>query len=549
MESLPTSLSTFNAAIYMRLSKDDDISGDSTSIQNQRIILRKYCEENNISIVGEYIDDGYSGTNFNRPSFIRMIKDIEYRKINCVITKDLSRLGRNYLEVGQYLENYFPSRGVRYIAINDNVDTNKGDSDLVPFMNIFNEFHAKQTSKKLRQVNETRSLAGDCHYTYPPIGYLKNPENNKRLIPDEESAWIVQKIFQLAADGMGAYSIQKWLYTNKIITPGYREYIKWGAKTKVYQDAPECRRYEWGLANVKNLLRNQVYLGHTIRYKNRSVSFKNKKRMKFDESQWVVVKNTHEPIVTQEVFDKVQQTISLRRRATKDGEIQLFSGIARCSECGNLLRFGTNRQREGFEYQYLYCASTDEKVVNQCTRHYIRYDTLQLLVLNRIQKMYKLANIDRASLVSKLEKIEEEKNNKTMQAEKEEYQKLISRNTELEKIIPRLYEDWVSNKISEELFSKMTSNFQQEQKEINIRITELNSLLEDTNKESNVNELVGELEQLISPTKLTRNMIVNLIEKIVVHEADGPKGSRKKQPSIDIHWKFVGPIDNTDYFT
>lgn len=541
MERPYTPLNACYVGIYMRLSKDDDIAGDSTSIQNQRIVIRKYCAENGFIVVSEYVDDGYSGTNFSRPAFTRMLRDIEARKINCVVTKDLSRLGRNYLEVGQYLENYFPSNGIRYIAINDNVDTSKGDSDLVPFMNIFNEFHAKQTSKKLRQVHENGSAAGDCHYTYPPIGYIKNPENKKRLLPDPESSWIVERIFSLAADGMGTYSIQKWLYENKVMTPGYREYLKWGAKAKVYENAPESRKYEWGLTNIKNILKNQVYLGHTVRYKQRSISFKNKKRTKLDPSQWVIVKDTHEPIVTQEQFDRVRRNISIRRRATNAGETQLFSGIARCSQCGGLLRFGTNRQRAGAEYQYLYCSSNDEKVTEKCTLHYIRYDTLQQMVLSKIQEVYTLASVDKNALLKKIIAIEGGKNAQANRLEKEEYKKLFARNAELDKIIPRLYEDWVSERISEQMFSNMTTKFQKEKSDIVERLSELSTSLQSTDdEEDRAQKWLTEIEKLTSPTTLTRSMISNLIDKIIVHEAVGPKGSKKKQPAIDIYWRFIG---------
>lgn len=544
MERLSALANVYYAGNYMRLSKDDDVSGDSVSIQNQRLVLKKYCEENNFIVASEYVDDGYSGTNFNRPAFMRMLKDIEQGRINCVIVKDLSRFGRNYLEVGQYLENYFPARNVRFIAINDNVDTNKGDSDLVPFMNIFNEFHAKQTSKKLRQVHENASQAGECHYVYPPMGYLKDPANKKKLIVDRDSAWIVQKIFELAEAGNGAYTIQKWLYENKVITPGYREYVNWGGRAKVYRDAPESRRYEWGLANIKNMLKNPLYLGHMVRYKNRSISFKNKKRTKFDPSQWVVVKNTHEPLISQETFDNVQSLIASRRRSTSSGEVQLFAHIARCSQCGNALRFGTNRQRPGFEYQYLYCASKDEKPVDSCTTHYIRYDTLQEIVLSKIQELYASVNIDRKHVLNKLIQLEADKTKHNLQLEQEEYDNLQKRNAELEKLVPRLYEDWVSNKISEQLFSQMTSKFQNEQMEIATRLAELSKTLQaNTDNQSNVEKWLAEIENLVNPTTLTRTMVFNLIEKIVVHEAIGPKGSRKKKPRVDIYWKFVGPIE------
>lgn len=532
-------------ALYERLSKDDEIAGDSTSIQNQRKILRNYAEENGMIVVGEYTDDGWSGTNFNRPGFTQMIEDIEKKKIDCIITKDLSRLGRNYLEVGYYIETFFPSNGIRYIAISDNIDTDRGDSDLAPFMNIFNEFHAKQTSKKLRQVHEMQCEEGDCHYTYPPIGYNKNPENKKRLIPDEESAWIVEKIFELADEqGMGAFSIQKWLFENKVMTPGYREYLRWGAKSWIYENAPEERRYEWGLANIKNILKNQVYLGHTVRYKNRTISFKNKKRRKNDPEDWSIKKNTHQPLVSQERFDRVQKQLTSRRRKNSDGEVQLFAGIARCSDCGHALRFSTNRQRPGFEYQFLSCSSKDSQVINQCTRHYIRYDTLQQIVLQQVQKLYESVKLNKTEMAYKLAKMEKEKVELSQKKEKAEYRKLESRLTEIEKLFPRLYEDWVSSRLTEQMFTMMSNKYQTEQKEIEARISELKPLLDSPQQSlDQAKKWIASIEKFQYPTELTHEIVSSLIDKIVVHEAIGPKGSRKKTQVVEIYWKFIGSID------
>lgn len=532
-------------ALYERLSKDDEIAGDSTSIQNQRKILRNYAEENGMIVVGEYTDDGWSGTNFNRPGFTQMIEDIEKKKIDCVITKDLSRLGRNYLEVGYYIETFFPSNGIRYIAISDNIDTDRGDSDLAPFMNIFNEFHAKQTSKKLRQVHEMQCEEGDCHYTYPPIGYNKNPENNKRLIPDDESAWIVEKIFELADEqGMGAFSIQKWLFENRVMTPGYREYLRWGAKSWIYENAPEERRYEWGLANIKNILKNQVYLGHTVRYKKRTISFKNKKRRKNDPEDWSIKKNTHQPLVSQERFDRVQKQLASRRRRNSDGEVQLFAGIARCSDCGHALRFSTNRQRPGFEYQYLSCYSKDSQVTRPCSMHYIRYDTLQQIVLQRIQKIHESVRLNKEEMAYKLARVEKEKAELSQKKEKSEYRKLESRLKEIETLFPRLYEDWVSGRLTEQMFTMMSNKYQTEQNEIEARISELRPLLDAPQQSlDQAKKWIAAIEKFQYPTELTHEMVSSLIDKIVVHEAIGPRGSRKKTQVVEIYWKFVGNID------
>ena len=535
----------YRAAVYERLSKDDELTGDSTSIQNQRRILYSYAQENDISIIAEYSDDGWSGTNFNRPGFKRMISELTEKKINCIITKDLSRLGRNYLEVGYYLEDYFPSNGIRYIAINDNIDTERNDNEFAPIMNIFNEYHAKETSKKLRQVHEAQCKDGDCHYTYPPMGYDKNPENKKRLIPDPETAWVIKKIFELADEHlMGAYSIQRWLFDNKVETPGYREYRRWGAKARVYANCSEERKYQWGLANIKKILKDTVYIGHTVRYKQRSISFKNKKRVNFDPEEWSVKKNTHPPIIAEDRFYRVQSNISLRRRHTKDGEIQIFSGMARCSGCGRLLRFSTNRQRPGFEYQYLYCSTVDETVSGCCTRHYIRYDTLQEIILQKIQTLYESVKIDKQNIAYKLAKLEKENTENSQKAEMAELSKLEARQKEIQNIFPKIYEDWVAGRLNEQMFTMMSSKYQEEQQAIEERLSVLRSQVTAQKSELNLSKKwIEEVERHSYPTSLTRELVSSLIDKIVVHEAIGPKGSRKKTQVVEVYWKFVGAVD------
>lgn len=533
------------SALYERLSKDDELAGDSTSIQNQRKILYNYATEHGMTVVGEYTDDGWSGTNFNRPGFIQMIEDIDKKGINCIVVKDLSRLGRNYLEVGYYLEDFFPSKGVRFVAIGENIDTYKGDSDLAPFVNIFNEYHAKSTSKKLRQVHEMQCEEGACHYTYPPIGYAKDPENNKRLIIDEESAWIPQKLFELAdVHGMGAYSIQKWLFANKVMTPGYREYILWGAKSWIYENATEERKHQWDLSTIKRILKNEVYIGHTVRYKSRTISFKNKKRRKNAPEDWSIKKNTHPPLVSQERFDRVQKQMESRTRKTKEGEVQLFSGVAYCSDCGCALRFGTNRQNPESVYQYLCCPSKDKRSLHPCSLHYIRYDTLQSIVLQRIQMLCKQVELDKAGMVRKIVKAERDNSEQSQKKEYAEYKKLESRKQEVEKLLVRLYEDWVNQRITEQMFSMMSEKYQAEQKEIIERTQRLQVVFQKQNQDTDrAKKWIEAIERCSYPTKLTRELISNLIDKIVVYEAIGPKGSRKKKQVVEIYWKFVGVVD------
>ena len=274
----PYNTTIYNTALYLRLSRDDELQGESGSIQTQRMMLRQYAAEHGLTVVDEYIDDGWSGTNFERPSFQRMIDDIEDGKINCVVTKDLSRLGRNYILTGQYTEIYFPSKGVRYIAINDNVDTINGESELAPFLNILNEMHARQTSKKVKAAMHTRFANGAHYGAYAPLGYVKDPDKKGHLLIDPETRWIVEKIFDLAVHGRGAASITRILVEEKVPTPGWLNYERYGTFANIYAGAPPEKAYAWTIAQVKSILKEETYIGHSVHNKQSNISFKNKKK-------------------------------------------------------------------------------------------------------------------------------------------------------------------------------------------------------------------------------------------------------------------------------
>lgn len=274
----PNNTMIYNTALYLRLSRDDELQGESGSIQTQRMMLRQYAEEHGLTVVGEYIDDGWSGTNFDRPGFQRMIDDIEEGKINCVVTKDLSRLGRNYILTGQYTEIYFPSKGVRYIAVNDNVDTLNGESELAPFLNILNEMHARQTSKKVKAAMRTRFANGAHYGAYAPLGYIKDPDKSGHLLVDPETKWIIEKIFDLAVHGHGAASITHILVDEKVPTPGWLNFQRYGTFANIYAGASEEKSYAWTVAQVKSILKEETYIGHSVHNKQSNISFKNKKK-------------------------------------------------------------------------------------------------------------------------------------------------------------------------------------------------------------------------------------------------------------------------------
>ena len=378
----PYNTTIYNTALYLRLSRDDELQGESGSIQTQRMMLRQYAAEHGLTVVDEYIDDGWSGTNFERPSFQRMIDDIEDGKINCVVTKDLSRLGRNYILTGQYTEIYFPSKGVRYIAINDNVDTINGESELAPFLNILNEMHARQTSKKVKAAMRTRFANGAHYGAYAPLGYVKDPDKKGHLLIDPETRWIVEKIFDLAVHGRGAASITRILVEEKVPTPGWLNYERYGTFANIYAGAPAEKAYAWTIAQVKSILKEETYIGHSVHNKQSNISFKNKKKVRKPQEEWYRVENTHEAIISEEVFQKVQELIASRRRKRRNGTTQIFAGLIKCADCGWSLAYGENKQNKN-PYGYYHCSKNGQGL-RQCSMHYIRYDVLYAYVLARL---------------------------------------------------------------------------------------------------------------------------------------------------------------------
>lgn len=326
----------YNTALYLRLSRDDELQGESSSITTQRSMLRLYAKEHHLNVIDEYIDDGWSGTNFDRPSFQRMIEDIEAGKINCVVTKDLSRLGRNYIMTGQYTELYFPSHNVRYIAIDDGVDSEKGESEIAPFKNIINEWVARDTSRKVKSAFKTKFAEGAHYGAYAPLGYKKHPDIKGKLLVDDETKWIIEKIFSLAYQGYGSAKITKQLRAEKVPTASWLNFTRYGTFAHIFEGKPESKRYEWTIAHVKAILKSEVYIGNSVHNMQSTVSFKSKKKVRKPESEWFRVENTHEPIIDKEVFYRVQEQIKSRRRQTKEKASTLKKAENRQNEIDRL---------------------------------------------------------------------------------------------------------------------------------------------------------------------------------------------------------------------
>lgn len=537
----PYNTTIYNTALYMRLSRDDELQGESGSIQTQRMMLRQYAAEHGLNVIDEYIDDGWSGTNFDRPDFQRMIDDIEDGKINCVVTKDLSRLGRNYILTGQYTEIYFPSKGVRYIAVNDNVDTINGENELAPFLNILNEMHARQTSKKVKAAMRTRFANGAHYGAYAPLGYVKDLDKKGHLLIDPETRWIIEKIFDLAVHGRGAASITRILVEEKVPTPGWLNFQRYGTFANIYAGAPEEKAYAWTIAQVKSILKEETYIGHSVHNKQTNISFKNKKKVRKPQEEWYRVENTHEAIISEEVFQKVQELIASRRRRQKNGTTQIFSGLVKCADCGWSLAYGVNSQNKNL-YAHYHCSKYGQGL-RQCSMHYIRYDVLYAYVLARLQYWSMLAQKDEDKLLKRLLNASDRERNSAKKKQAAELKKAEKRKAEVDGLFAKMYEDWSAGRITEYNFNMLSEKYQNEQKELETKIRQLHEMMEAAvQTAADAEKWIALMKQYVNPVELTAELLNTLIEKITVHEAvKGEDGSREQE--VEIYYRFIGKID------
>ena len=512
-----------------------------TLLERYRMELNFYAAEHGLTVVDEYIDDGWSGTNFERPSFQRMIDDIEDGKINCVVTKDLSRLGRNYILTGQYTEIYFPSKGVRYIAINDNVDTINGESELAPFLNILNEMHARQTSKKVKAAMHTRFANGAHYGAYAPLGYVKDPDKKGHLLIDPETRWIVEKIFDLAVHGRGAASITRILVEEKVPTPGWLNYERYGTFANIYAGAPAEKAYAWTIAQVKSILKEETYIGHSVHNKQSNISFKNKKKVRKPQEEWYRVENTHEAIISEEVFQKVQELIASRRRKRRNGTTQIFAGLIKCADCGWSLAYGENKQNKN-PYGYYHCSKNGQGL-RQCSMHYIRYDVLYAYVLARLQYWSMLAQKDEDKLLKRLLNVSDRERNSAKKKQAAELKKAEKRKAEVDGLFAKMYEDWSAGRITEYNFNMLSEKYQNEQKELEAKIRQLHETMEAAvQTAADAEKWIALMKQYVNPVELTAELLNTLIEKITVHEAvKGEDGSREQE--VEIYYRFIGKID------
>lgn len=525
----------YNTALYMRLSRDDEGYGDSISIETQRTILRKFAQDNQLRIYDEYIDDGWSGTNFERPNFKRMMADIESGKVNCVVTKDLSRFGREHIMMDYYLEFVFPEKRVRYIAVAENEDTEKGLSDFVPFKNLFNEWFAKDTSRKVKNSLAAKFEAGERVSAYAPLGYKKHPDVKNKLVIDEETSWIIRRIYTLAFYGAGAAKITRTLTQEKIPTPGWLNYQRDGTFANIYRDAPEEKRYAWTIAQVKSILKDETYIGNTIHYRETNILYKNKKRIRKPQEQWLRVEGTHEALISRDVFDRVQDLSAKRRRSQKNAVTQIFAGLVRCADCGWSMRFATNRQNKT-PYSYYSCTYYSQHGRGWCSSHYIRYDVLYAYVLSRLQYWCRQAQIDCKRLLEKVKDNVGGECTAQTKAKLTELNRLEKRRSDVDSLFTRMYEDRAADRITERNFTMLLEKYQAEQQQLEIRIQDLKAEL------SHAEKWLAIVEKYATPTELTAELLNALIDKILVHEAEvGPDGIRQQE--VEIFYRFIGRLD------
>jgi tnpX site-specific recombinase len=531
------------AGLYCRLSKDDGNSVESMSIWSQKVMLKQFAESNSIAIYDYYVDDGYSGTNFERPSFKKMITDIENGKINCVITKDLSRLGRNCLQSGAYIEMYFPQKNIRYIAITDGIDTlNSNQNDIMPFKNILNEMYVKDTSKKVKSAIQSRMREGTYIGSKAPFGYLKDPDNKRRLIIDEKTKPIIELIYKLCLEGKGTQLISQELMKRKIPRPS--AFVE--NAEKLY-GLTEENKYQWSHRMVLNVLRDPVYCGNMARNKRPTLSFKNSKRMYIPKSDYIYAKDTHEGIVSEEIWEQVQTMIDKRKCNNKKGLYydNIFQGLVRCPKCGYALTPKTDyrlKKKELIDFVHFSCSTYKKYGVNACSSHRIEARDLYNIVLEDIQYHGNMALSAKEDFVEKIiEKIEVEK----IDEGKELSNKLeLKKNqlAELDRSYEQLYEDRLEGNITERNFNLMNVSISKKQDKLIEEIKVLEGDIEVSfETEDNYKKFMNNISKYAKIKSINRYILNQIIDKIYVYDKEEIDGQISQK--VEIHYKFIGKLN------
>ena len=525
-------------ALYIRLSQEDDLDGDSNSVINQKSLLLKYAQDKGFSNPQFFVDDGFSGVNFDRPDFNRMLSEMGSGNVSTVIVKDMSRLGRDYLKVGYYTEVYFVEKDIRYIAINDGVDSSKGDNDFTPFRNLFNDFYAKDTSKKVKAIIRARGQRGFHVTSPPPYGYVWNPQDKEEWIVDEDAAVVIKRIFALALDGKGPSKIARRLREDNVLR------IKAYFAMKKGQPLPD-KPYQWNTSTVVKILERMDYCGHTVNFKTFAKSHKLKKRIDTPKEELVIFRDTQEAIIEDEVWESVQELREHRKRPTKADRQGLFSGLVFCADCGSKLHFSTCKKF--VERQDNYKCGRYKGDTGTCTAHYIREEVLKAIVLKRIFDITALfqANVFNFFDILQEQKVGEiEKEMKSRRKKLTQAQKRIS---ELDGIFKRIYEDDIAGVISHERFLKLSAEYELEQKELCAKVLEWEKSVDNHEQyKNNFQQFAKIIRKYVGIKELTPTIVNELVKKIVVYAPDKSSGKRKQK--IDIIFNFVGDINQLENY-
>mgnify|MGYP005765714763 FL=1 len=536
---------TYNVGIYCRLSNDDERDGESVSIENQKLLLQSYVRQMGWNEIDVYIDDGYTGTNFNRPGVQRLIEDAKAKRINLILVKDLSRFGRNYIEIGQYTDYLFPSIGCRFVALNNGVDTesNNGSTDVMCFLNLFNEFYSRDTSKKVKAVKRACAENGKFMGTYPAYGYKRDNEDKHHLVIDEDTAPIVRRIFSMRATGMGFTGIAAQLNEEGIPSPGMLYYQRRGKAD------PRRVNHKWVGETVKHLIRNEVYIGNMVQGKTGTVSYKNKKLISKPEDEWIRVEGTHEPIISQEIWDTVQgiDQKRVRKNAASDGIRSVFTGLVYCAECGFKMRNHTEKftYKDGSpgRYSSFICGNYARSGKSACTIHTIYENVLEQIVLEDIREKARFAAHDPEMLAQHILRLKDKEAQSHRTSCEQELKAVKTRLDELERLMQSLYEDKYSGTVPQSVFQTLMRKYETERVEKAAALPELELKLkahmENRQDAGRWTEIIRQYTEI---TKLDESMLFALVDRIEVGEAQKVKGVRVRD--VKVYYRYVGNVDD-----
>lgn len=527
-------------ALYCRLSRDDGTESESNSIGNQKKLLSQKAKEMGLTDTKYYVDDGYTGTNFNRPGFQQLIDDIEIGLVSAVMVKDLSRLGRDYVSVGNYTDSYFPEHNIRFIAVNDAIDSDEGESEIAPFKNILNEMYARDISKKIRSSHRLRGSMGEP-LSQPPYGYMKSSENKKKWIIDPEAATVVKSIFKMCLDGKGNETIARELQESEVLIPmAYwrsKGLNRGGKKT-------QTNPYKWCKTTIQKILSQQEYCGDIINFKTYSKSFKNKRRIENSKENWAVFKDVNEPIIDRETFETVQKFISkTKRRAPKkeNGERSIFNGLIYCGDCHSKMRYHTSTSNK--EIHYFTCSDNKVDYRGNCPgRHYVRADALEEVVKLELRRLVEMLEIDESYFAQLLLRKNDEEREKEKNFLESELQKAIARSNTVSQLYEKLYEDNVIGKVSDEWFVELSHKYEKERMDLKAKIADTRHKIEELkNNNSEYEKFISAIRRFMQMDNLTSPLLRELIDHIDIFETEGTGKSRTQR--IVIYYRFIGYIE------